>query len=119
MALKMKWSSASEGLSSRMAKDLAKFLAAVLTPLFNKSLRDGVFPDMLKFAILVPIFKGGSGTKINNYRPIALLLTIAKIFEKSVKEKNLNYLDHINYFSEKQFGFIRNESADMALFAHN
>ena len=66
IALKIKWSSTNEGLSSRLAKDIAKFLAAILTPLFNKSLRDGAFPDVLKFAILVPVFKGGTQTQINN-----------------------------------------------------
>ena len=40
----------------------------------------GVFPQSLKEALVVPIFKKGDKTKSANYRPISLLSNISKIF---------------------------------------
>ena len=45
----------------------------VLTNLINTSFSTGIFPDELKTAIIVPIHKKGNTSKINNYRPVALL----------------------------------------------
>jgi len=91
---------------------MPKFFSKILTPLFNKSLRQGIFPDILKIAIIVPVPKGGDATQITNYRPISLLSYISKILEKCVKEKTLNYLSHINFLAEQQFGFTKNKSID-------
>ena len=117
-SLKTSWTKTGDGLSPQFSKSISKLLSRILTPLFNKSLRDGVFPDILKFAILIPILKGGLKTQISNYRPIARLLTISKIFEKCVKEKITNYLDYIQFFLGNQYGFIKNKSTDLALFRH-
>ena len=119
MTLKVSWKTTNDGLSPQFSKDISKFLSRILTPLFNKSLRDGVSPNILKLAISVPIFKGGIKIHISNYRPIVLLLTISKIYEKCIKEKVINYLEHILcFFFENQFGFIKNKSTDLALFKH-
>ena len=44
-----------------------------LTNIFNKSLNTGVFPDSMKTAEVVPIFKSGNKSDFTNYRPISLL----------------------------------------------
>ena len=99
-------------------KEAPKFFEKILTLPFNESLKRGVFPNVLKLAIIVPIFKGGQKENFVYYRPIALLSTIAKIFERCIKEKLLNYLEHINFFASEQFGFMRAQSTDTALFQH-
>ena len=117
--LKNKRSVGADGISSCTIKELPKFFAKILTPLFNKSLAQGFFPDWLKMTIIVPAAKGGGDpTQMTNYRPIALLSCISKIFEKYVKDKILNYLDHINFLADQQFGFRKNKSTDSALFVH-
>ena len=42
----------------------------------------GVFPDKLKIAKVIPIDKGGKTDVINNYRPISILSSLSKIYEK-------------------------------------
>ena len=95
-----------------------KFFAKILTPLFNLSLRKGIFPEMLKEIIIVPIHKNGDKTQVENYRPIALTSAFSKIFEISVKEKFWNYLEHIKFFAPNQYGFLKTKSTDTALFKH-
>ena len=47
-------------------------------------LNTGIFPDELKIAKVVPIFKKDDPTLLKNYRPISLLPTIAKVIEKII-----------------------------------
>ena len=55
---------------------------------------------------------------MSNYRPVSLISIIAKIFEKCVKEKLINFLEHIEFMSPNQFGFTRSKSTDTALYQH-
>ena len=106
-SLKNKNNIGDDGISTTIIKELMELFGEILLPIFNKSLKQGVFPDLLKLAIIVPVSKEGDTTKLNNYRPIALLPCISKIFEKCVKEKLLNYLNHIKFISPRQFGFMK------------
>ena len=48
----------------------------------NKSFETGVFPNEMKIAKVVLIYKGGDKTSFTNYRPISLLSQFSKILEK-------------------------------------
>ena len=50
--------------------------------LINSSLSQRIFPDKLKIAKVIPLFKSGIKSDVNNYRPISLLSCFSKIFEK-------------------------------------
>ncbi len=58
-----------------------------LTHVINASFEDGIFPEQLKLAKVVPVYKGGTKTDVSNYRPISLLSAFSKIFEKLVHTK--------------------------------
>ena len=47
---------------------------------FNK----GIFPDILKVANVIPIHNKGEKLDPNNYRPISLLPSISKLYEKAM-----------------------------------
>ena len=53
-----------------------------LSVIFNTSFSTGVYPDLLKIAKTIPIYKKGSKLTISNYRPISLLSNLNKILEK-------------------------------------
>ena len=58
----------------------SKFNSAILiSKLINKIIDTEIWPEDLKTQILRPIFKKGSKTDLNNYRPILLLPVIDKI----------------------------------------
>ena len=56
-----------------------------LLPIFNKSMRDSTFPGIWKLSRVNPIFKKGSPTDVNNYRPISLLSVPGTILEDSLQ----------------------------------
>ena len=87
----------------------------VLTRLINKSFCSGVFPDCLKKATIIPLYKKGDKFKMENYRPISLLPYLSKIFEKCLYARIYNFFTTYDLFSHKQFGFLHNKSATDAL----
>ena len=56
----------------------------MLAFLINESSSEGIFPDALKVAKVVPIFKAGDTKHVTNYRPISVLSTFSKKIEKAV-----------------------------------
>ena len=116
--LKNKESAVIDKIPSNICKLMAKFFAKILTLIFNESIKNGIYPEILKKSIIFPKFKTGDPKNLTNYRPIHNLSVISKIFEGCIKEKILNYLEHIGFFAPTQLGFLRNKSTDMALFNH-
>ena len=85
-----------------------------LTHICNLSLSDGIFPDELKLANVITIFKGGDQALFNNYRPVSVLCTISKVVWKITYSRLLNYLDHYKILFSYQFGFRTSHSTYMA-----
>ena len=83
--------------------------------LFNQSVNQGTFPNRLKSAYIVPIFKKGSKTNANNYRPISLLHIFSKIFEKIMKKHLVQFIERNNVLSVNQFGFQKGKGTLEAL----
>ena len=83
----------------------------------NTSLKDGVCPSQLKFANVIPIHKNGSKTDVTNYRPISLLPTFSKIFEKTLHERVSDFLSKNSSLHPLQFGFRKYHSCEHALLA--
>lgn len=54
--------------------------------LLNKSLQEGVFSDVLKTSVVIPVFKSGDKSETANYSPISLLSVISKVLDKILKE---------------------------------
>ena len=64
---------------------ISKVIVSIAKPLahiFNSSFSCGVFPDHMKIAKSIPIFKNGQKTDCTNYRPISILSQFSKILEK-------------------------------------
>jgi len=75
-----------------------------------------VFPNKLKFAKVIPIYKKGDMYDPKNYRPISILSTFSKIFGSSMLSRLNNFLYSCNIISNRQHGFQKNKSTDTALF---
>jgi hypothetical protein len=70
----------------------------------------GVVPSQLKIAKIIPIFKSGDLTLVDNYRPIPLLNNFSKILEKVVYPRLSEYAESNNIITSSQFGFRKNYS---------
>ena len=67
-------------------------LAEPLCHIINHSLKEDIFPDTLKHAKVIPLFKSGPCEDIKNYRPISILPLFDKIFEKVMHERLVEFL---------------------------
>ena len=83
-SLKSKNSSGYDGISTKILKLCRNQISRPLTYICNKSIEMGVFPDRLKCATVMPLYKKGDVTKMDNYRPISLLPLFSKVLEKAV-----------------------------------
>ena len=99
----------------RFLKLISPFVAKVLCPLFNDCLEQGYYPRPLKQSNIRPIFKAGDKTCLKNYRPISLLPTINKIFEKIIYKRIYKFFATNHLISDNQFGFLRERSTTQAI----
>ena len=88
----------------------APIIVPHLVRIYNLSLEKGIFPDPLKLAKIIAIFKAGSKLSVTNYRPISLLSVFSKIFEKIVHEQLYTFLIKEAVIYESQFGFQKGRS---------
>ena len=56
-------------------------ISAWLTKLINQSIRKGIFPEVWKMSLIIPLPKAGDPADINNYRPISKYSVFAKIMD--------------------------------------
>ena len=81
-----------DNLSMKLIKGIGYSLALPLALIINQSFNTGIFPDKLKLAKVLPLFKKDDKTILDNYRPISLLPCISEIF------KNIVYNQVCEYF---------------------
>ena len=112
--MKPKTSSGQDGISSALLKDIHLITVKIITLIINQSLSTGIFPDRLKIAKVVPIFKKDNPHITGNYRPISLLPVISKVFEKVVFNQLYKYLDKFNLLYKSQYGFRKGHSCEFA-----
>ena len=61
-----------------------------------------------------PLFKRGDVSQLNNYRPISLLPTISKVFERIIYSQLYAYFNENNLLTEQQYGFRAQHSTELA-----
>ena len=108
----------SPGWDSLPTHILKPFLADYIKPLtylINKSFETGIFPDELKIAKIVPIFKSGDKTLVSNYRPISVLSFFSKIFETILYNHLIEFIEKHDLLYKFQFGFRKQFSTSHAI----
>ena len=75
---------------------------------------NGIFPDNLKIAKVIPLHKQDNPTDINNYRPISSLQSISKVLEKIVLDQIQSYFTSHNLLYNNQYGFRSHHSTELA-----
>lgn len=94
-----------DGITTKSIKCVKKIIASELTQCINLCLKQGIFPDSLKIAKIIPIYKSGSRSDPSNYRPISVLPVMSKIIEKILYNRLESFLKSNNFFYQKQYGF--------------
>ncbi|KAL4111825.1 hypothetical protein QTP88_015710 [Uroleucon formosanum] len=98
-------------ISNKILRHLPKKTIILLTYIYNSMLRLSYFPLTWKFSIIILIHKHSKPKNLtSSYRPISLLPTLAKIFEKIILKRIRPIIKSQNIIPHSQFGFSTNHS---------
>jgi hypothetical protein len=116
--MKSKTSCGHDGLSNKVLKLIKHEISHPLSLLINKSLHTGIFPDSMKIAKVLPLYKKGDLHDVNMYRPISLLPVLSKVLEKVVNQQLFAYLNLHTLLTKSQFGFRPKMSTTHAIMSN-
>ena len=115
MGLKSHRSMGPDGIPSEVLKHCLAVLSKHLANLINESFSEGCFPNCLKLANVVPVYKSDEKTDMSNYRPISLLSVVSKVFEKAMYTRIVSFLHQFKLLGDFQFGFRDKRSSTDAI----
>ncbi|XP_075162651.1 uncharacterized protein LOC142235284 [Haematobia irritans] len=101
-----------DNLHPRFIKIILPLILPYITHIFNTAIMSSTFPTVWKFAKIVPIPKPNTTSE---FRPIAILPFLSKVFEKLIHQQICNYLNINNLMTTEQSGFRQNHSCVTAL----
>ena len=113
--LPYKTSSGYDNISNVLLKKLSSSVQNPLSITFNKSLTEGKFPEAMKKADIIPLYKSKDEHECTNYRPISLLLTISKLLEKIIYRRTYSFLESTGQLYNSQYGFRQGHSCENAV----
>ena len=114
-SLPNKRSSGYDNINNLVLKDISPAVIVPLSIIFNKSLNEGSFPNKMKLADTVPLFKGKDRSIVDNYWPISLLITISKLLEKLMHKGLYSFLEQNKLIYNSQYGFRPRHSCKNAV----
>ena len=103
-----------DNISTLFLKQISPTIITPMTLLINQVFNTGIFPERLKLAKVIPVFKKGDSKLINNYRPISLLPVISKVLEKIIANQLSKYFEDNKLFNDNQYGFRTGLSTEYA-----
>ena len=99
--LPSKNSSGYDMISNILLKRIKMSISKPLSIIFNQSFQTGQFPENMKIAEIIPLFKRGAKHILENYRPISLLITLSKLLEKCIYQRVYKFLNTNNIIFKK------------------
>ena len=106
-----------DNIPTKIIKENMDIMLNIFNDNINKFSSESFFPDDLKKAEAIPIFKKEikkhSKNLKENYRPVSILSNISKIYETCMYNEPSSYFEDI--FSDYQFGFRKGISAQQCL----
>ena len=106
-----------DDISPQLFKDAAYIVAKPLTDIINASLYQANMPVDWKAAHVIPLFKKGYVSNMDNYRPISILPIASKLLERVVHTQLVNYLREHKHLNTYQCGFRKGHSTEFAAFS--
>ena len=105
-------------IPNKIVKSAKHVISESLTDIFNVSLGSNTFPDDLKVAGVIPIFKNGERNDLLDYRPISVLCTVSRVLEKLIYQQLHDYLMENSILNNCQWDFRSAHSTALALIDH-
>ena len=114
-SFKAKKSCGDDGISMELLKNICESCCVPIAMIVNLSLEQGIVPDGMKLAKVIPVYKAKSRDTFTNYRPISLLSNISKILEKVVHKRLYSFITKHDILYDGQYGFRSKHSTIDAL----
>ena len=108
-------SAGQDSILASIGKPLIQYYVKPLTRLINFSFGNGLFPDELKIAKVIPIFKIVTKKDTIKYRPISVLTFFSRIFEKTMYNHLISFIDKEDILIKSQFGFRKSHSTNHSI----
>lgn len=105
-SLKVRKAPGSDGITNKVVKHFSLALVYLLVSIFNAAMSNSMFPDAWKSAEVIGIHKPGKrASEPSSYRPISLLSTLGKIYERVLQKRIWSHVIENNLLPNEQFGF--------------
>ena len=104
-----------DGIKPSIIKHVKNTVKQPLAHISNLSFTTGRFPNDLKIANVIPIYKANDEMEFSNYRPVSILPVFSKLLERLMYNRLIKYINDNNLLHKNQFGFQKNKSTSMAL----
>ena len=101
-------------ISNSSLKCIAHEIFECFTLIINYAIATGIFPENLKTAKVIRIYKKDDQSQIKNYRPISVLPVNSKIFENARQSQLMEYFTSHKLLSNQHYGFRLNRSTELA-----
>ena len=98
-----------------LVKKIIPYIVKPLAHICNTSLKNGIFPDRMKIARVIPLFKNGDVKEFSNYRPVSILPQFSKILERVFHNRLMSFINDKQILNNSQFGFRKNMSTALAI----
>ena len=112
---KNKTSTDSNEIDMTIVKKVIDGILKPLTYVCNLSFQTGKFPNQMKLAKVIPLYKTGDKHIFTNYRPVSLLSQFSKVLEKLFSARLDGFIEKHKLLTESQYGFRENRSTSLAL----
>ena len=97
-------------IGAKLIKDMKNTISPILTKIVNKGYETNSFPNSMKNAAIKPIHKKGNIDEISNYRPISILPTLSKVFEKAAANQVAPHLESNKLLHKNQHAYRKHHS---------
>ena len=109
-------SSCIQGISTLICKNIMTFFPKGISHIFRCSIESGIFPADWSKGYITVIPKTGKLSDPSNWRPITQTSIFAKVFEKLVHRRIMNYFMDYHILSPYQYGFCPQKSTQQSVF---
>ena len=113
-SLKPKTSCGQDKITNKLLKYIKYEAALPLMTIMNQMFSSGIFPNSMKIAKVVPLYKKNENNVFNNYRPVSILSSVSKVFERIMHDQIYEHFSNLKLFYPSQYGFRKNHSTEFA-----
>ena len=108
-------SSGHDNISIRLLQPVLEFIISPLTHIINSCIQNSMFPAVWKTSRISPIPKVDNPSGYDDYRPIAILPVLSKVFENLVLQQMQEFIYNHRLLHDTQSGFRKSHSTTTAL----